>query len=68
MHKTEKPKNGFNTLVKYYNAVGFKKSAWARFTENSETVDLIPIRRNGDFGGLFVRINIQNLVKENDNA
>lgn len=60
---TDKPGNGFDTRVEYYDGLGFKKAAWARFTENSETVDLIPIHRNGDFGGLYMRVNILNLVK-----
>lgn len=59
----EKPANGFDTRVQYYDALGFKKWDWARFTENSETVDLIPIHRDGDFGGLYMRVNILNLVK-----
>jgi hypothetical protein len=61
---TEKPENGFDTKVEYYNAWGHKKPAWARFTKNSDTVDLIHIRRNGDFSGLFMRVNILTLVKE----
>jgi len=51
---TEKPANGFNTrvLVCLLGAT-FTIPAWARFTDGSDDVEFIQIRKDGDFGGVY---------------
>jgi hypothetical protein len=60
---TEKPANGFNTrvLIKDPDTL-FTKPAWARFTEASDYVDTIQIRKDGDFGGLIRRVHRSRII------
>ena len=50
----EKPANGFDTrgLIKDPDTL-FTFPAWARFTDGSDFVETIQIRRDGDFSGLI---------------
>jgi hypothetical protein len=51
---TECPANGFDTRVLVSHAHWtFNKPAWARFTDYSDTVEVIYIRNDGDFGAII---------------
>jgi hypothetical protein len=60
---TEKPANGFNTrvLIKCEDTL-FTRPAWARFTDASDYVDTIQIRKDGDFGGLIRRVHRSRVI------
>jgi len=51
---SEKPANGFDTRVKVdLPDRALHIEAWARFTEGSDLVEYIKIRRDGDFGAII---------------
>ena len=54
----------FNTRVNYSDCWGRKRQAWARFTEDKETVDLIHIRSDGTLSDLPERVDIRLLIKD----
>jgi hypothetical protein len=60
---TEKPANGFNTrvIIKDEDTL-FTKPAWARFTDGSEFIETIQIRRDGDFGGLIRKVHRSRVI------
>ncbi len=53
---TERPANGFDTKVYVKHAHwNFSRPAWARYSTATPThVEVIYIRKDGDFGGLIV--------------
>lgn len=60
---TERPGNGFDTrvIIKDPDTL-FTKPAWARFTEGSEYVETIQIRRDGDFSGLIRKVHRSRVI------
>jgi len=54
---TARPANGFDTRVTLVCVeTATRRPAWARFTVGSDYVETIQIRRNGDFGGLIIKM------------
>ena len=59
----EKPANSFDTriLIKDPDTL-FTCPAWARFTDGSDFVETIQIRRDGDFSGLIRRVHRSRVI------
>ena len=67
MHKP--PLNGFNARVyvkhPHWGDDMPANPAWARFLDD-DTADIIYIRKNGDYGGLYMNVPVSLIVKRDE--
>ena len=62
---TDRPANGFNrkVMVRHRLFPSYITPAWARFTEGADTVEIIHIRKDGDFGAVIETVNLNMIVR-----